>query len=217
MAARRRRRKRALRRRKRTRRNIRRLLRTGSSAGKFHFTRQCLGTTIGGIAQPLVAQTNADQVAYVTMALAALPNVTEFTNLFSHYRIDKVVYKLIPNNQIGTIDADIGALVSYGIHGTVVDPSGQTYANLLAFMQNSRFRIRQINSMKPVTIVVRRPPFLDTIGGPGTRLVRGWLETTNPNTVHNCFSWYISAYNTATAAQSWIITAKVFITCKGVI
>lgn len=150
-----------------------------------------------------------------TINLNQLPNTTEFSNLFDSYRINKAVFKFIPNHnssEYGTTVPPIGNFF------TVIDYNDATAPAALAdMMEYSTCKIRQ--GSRIITRVFT-PASLDVVSaGAGTASVnpkwKQWLSCTSLDVNHYGLKWALDWNGTATS-----VTYKVYMTlyfsCKSV-
>lgn len=168
--------------------------RSVSSGPVYTFTRWCnissvYGTTDGSATGTIVSVGSPDVIYQGLVTLNLLPNQSDFTNLFSQFKITELEYHLI--NQVYT---EVNITQSSG-----VTPSVPTARNVPVYIlaqndslgtttiqqmqQESNVIIRTFtNDGKPFILKVKKPTFF-TPGFDGTSIINnaeeknGWLDT----------------------------------------
>lgn len=179
---------------------------------------------------PSTATTN-DFWRYITVNLAACPNVTEYTNLFEQYKINSITFTLRPRYDSfsgeNTTDTTLPGVTNQGatrVH-TVIDPRSAltptgtyTSATLNTFLENGR--VKTFSGNRPITIPIRSPAYVNDVNntaGAENPLCRGrWFSTGATSiTFRGCHIFLQDVNLTGTFGQSFDIFTTMNMSFKG--
>lgn len=158
--------------------------------GEYHFKRWAQQTsgnfTINGNAA------FAPYQAANVFTLADLPNVSDFTNLFDHYRINKVVMRFWLRIDPG---AQAAATASYPKHYSVIDYDDTTLLTQAEMRQHANCRIRVMYPNRPVTIVFTPATlgltYLSAVGSTFSPQWKKWVDMANTAVPHYGLKWNV--------------------------
>lgn len=168
---------------------------------------------------------------YITVNLAACPNVSEYTNLFEQYKINKITFTLRPrydgfsgNDTVDTVLPNVTNQGATRVH-TVIDPRsntvpGGTYtsANLNTFLENGKVKTYTGNSA--IVIPIRFPAYTNDVNntaGAENPLCRGrWFSTAATSIEFRGVHIFIQDINlTGVFGQSFDIFTTMSMSFKG--
>lgn len=173
-----------------------------------HFKRTLIGTDI-----PTATVTSYGAVFF---RLNQLPDFTEFQNLYDQFRINKVVWKLVPNVN----SAESGAAQKLPQVHSVCDYNDSTAPTTLdELVQYNNYRMTMGSRIHNRKLT---PAFLDNvyvtsaIQRPGNPNYKQWLSTSNSTDVpHHGIKYAIGAI-AAASAITYTPYLTFYISCKSV-
>lgn len=171
------------------RRRVFRRNRIGAERGVYHFKRWANSFTVNGNAVHLPYQQ-----AWV-MALSDLPAVTDFSNLFDHYRINKVVYKFFLR-----IDpsAQSAATASFPKLYTAVDYDDNTPLTQAEMRQHPNCKISVLNPNRAVTRILSPSTlgltYLSAVSSTFSPQWKKWVDMANTGVPHYGLKWNIDDF-----------------------
>lgn len=203
------------------------LIQTDSLTGRPNFT----NTVNSG--QNLALQFRLDQVdLYLNGSLSstfAVPNYTEFTNLFDEYCIKKVEVMVLPSYASAGPSASVASWIPWVVHATDYDDTSSTGATSLMQYTGAKFTqllgsVGQANAV-PIRTVKPRPKLeiLTAAGGNGVfhQDKDVWVVSANPTCPHLGFKMSLddsySGGTTGTVVCGLNIVCKYTIACRDVV
>lgn len=159
---------------------------------------------------------------YVTVSLAVLPSVAEFTSLFDSYRIKSFMYEYRPrydgfdgSNTTDVVPPGITNQSGCMMH-VMIDPRSHTVPSgvynsttINSFLENGK--VKSFNLNKPVKVLVKYP-MIQHQGGVGAlnqRILAPWIQTDSTSTSHYGFHVFMSDVN---MTGSFGQTVDIFVT-----
>lgn len=163
-------------------------------------------TTGSGSGQNLALQFRLDQVdLYLNGSVAstfAVPNYTEFTNLFDQYCIKKVDVLVLPTFQTAGLTSNYAFVPPWIVHAEDNDDVNSTGSQSLMQYSGAQFtqlfgQQQAISSMKLRTITPKASvAVITSSGGNGQSLASPWINTSNANIPHYGFKMALDqSYN----------------------
>ena len=154
-------------------------------------------TSGSGSGQNLALQFRLDEVdVYLNGSVAstfAVPNYTEFTNLFDQYCIKKIDVMVLPSYSLGGLTSNYAFVLPWFVHAEDNDDIGSTgptslmqyhgakFTQLLGQnSQNQSIVLRSITPKAPVAVTT-------ATGGTGQSVASPWINTSNVNIPHYGF------------------------------
>lgn len=168
---------------------------------------------------------------YITVNLGACPNVTEYTNLFEQYKINKVTFVLRPRYDSfsgeNTTDTTLPGVTNQGatrVH-TVIDPRSNltpsgtyTSTTLNTFLENGK--VKTFSGNKAITIPIKYPAYVNdvnNVAGAENPLCRGRWFSTAATTIEfrGCHIFLQDVNLTGVFGQSFDIFTTMSMSFKG--
>lgn len=145
-----------------------------------------------------------------------LPNVSEFINLFDHFRINAVVSKFYlqidpaaTNTQTSAVIPRMYWVKDYNDSAAPVD--------IATLRQYNNMRQRTLNPYRPITIKVRPAVLTNMYEGVATTAYspkwKCWIDTNDPATPHFALKWAIENFPTGYTVK---VEHTFYISCKNV-
>lgn len=157
--------------------------------------------------------------------LGDLPNYTEFTALFDQYRIDKIVFKIIPMCNVNQLTINsTGALSNNpGIIGTVIDYDDAGSPTSLGYMeQYQNFRYQPVVSSRTMMRAFK-PRIAVAAYGQGLftsymNKKATWIDCNSPAVPHYGLKIYLDGANgtAPTCLQTYQLFADVYLSFRNV-
>lgn len=173
----------------------------------YHFKRKFF------LIDAIVVNSGVDDKRGIGFALQNLPNFTDFTNLYDMYRINKVVYKIIPKYTQQTITAltnNVQQIHSVLDYDDITAPG--TISDLTQYQNHKMTRGNQIHTR----VIV--PKVLNTTAGLNTAPKSyQWLDCDNTGIVHRGLKLYIPAPGSAGLTLSYDVEATFYVSFKHVV
>lgn len=182
---------RAMTRRRVMRRYARRVsrFRRPSSDGFITIRRTCLNAT--GFA--VVGSSNPTNLIF-TFQLGYLPNINDFTALYSQYRIKKIQLKICCRNDFGNANGLGTTALGTSIPQIAIanDPAKTTPpATINDTLAYNNVRLCDLHGSRPIYHTIYNPMAANTVQGVNVSPMNSWLLTTNTGIPHYGvqFSW----------------------------
>lgn len=199
------------------------LYRKMNEQGLFHVKQHVNGSTISGINSRTITQALFALNFGIEFRLRDIPQFGTFANIWDSYRINKIVFKMIPManmNATGTTNT-----FNNGIIASVLDydNAGQTLTALDQYEQYSNCKISPVVRGKTHTRVLR-PRVNIGAQNQGGALLSGinkgsnWIDCSLPDIVHNGIKLYVDPYPAGVpgGAQTWQIFCKYYVSFRNV-
>lgn len=181
----------------------RRTYRSKRSLKIHHFRRTFQGGAIFSAAA-------ANTLGAYSFTFNQLPNFAEFQSLYDCYRINKIVIKFVPNDNVSQVGA-AGYIANFN---TVLDFNDATVpANLNQLLEYGNWRMTRGTK---IHTRIFTPASLDTVSGTSTNpTYKQWLSTADAAIPH--FGLKYCAEGTAAAGDLyWVPYVTMYFSCKAV-
>lgn len=175
------------------RRRVFRRNRTGAERGVYHFKRWANNTSgnftiSGNVAYAPYQAANVYQLDH-------LPNVSDFANLFDHYRINKIVMRFWLR-----IDpsASSAATASYPKLYSVIDNDDNTLLSQSQMREHPNCKIQVLQPNRPVVRAfcpsTLSLSYLSAVASTYTPKWKQWVDMANTGVPHYCLKWNIDDF-----------------------
>lgn len=211
-----------------------------------NFSRFCNPVLLGGFLRAGATNYSNGYLTYTTAAtpgaanfgsfafgaqLADVPTYTDFTNLYDQYRLNKIVFKIIPlATSVSTAAAPSSAVAQSGvIFHWVTDPDddvipGTDSTALQSLREKAGYRCRNIFQAggRPITITYRPAALTPVLQAGGSTanalsLRNKWFDTISPNVVFFGVKCIMESVSSGAEQTFYFKTeAKYYISLKGV-
>lgn len=173
----------------------------------------------------------AGTVSYGSMAFNAqlydLPNYTDLTNLYEQYRIDKIVFKLVPfATMVTTAGADAvstaGMMVHYCLDYDDTTTPPASAAGISTMREKQGYRVRNIYQGAGRPIVVTWVPRIHTNAATDGSVVakqpksKQWIDTDDEDVPHYGVKFIVESVSPGIVRQLFFkVEAKYYVSLKG--
>lgn len=189
-------------------RPIRRGMWNPSKPNVYHFKRKYF------VVDAFAVTTGSDFKLGVNFSLANLPNFTDFTNLYDMYRVNKIVYKIIPKFSETTMTTGINANLQQ-IHSVIDYDDTTAPVSISDLTQYQNHRMTRGNAIHTRVLVPKVKTTIDTLSD--APKARQWIDCDDSVLNHRGLKIYIPAPLAPATTISYDVEATFYVSFKSVV